>query len=72
MQIERQTWQALLPAALLLAGVCGWQPLAHAQSPCQSGPGYFDYGPHRGNPEAEQLAMHLTGQLRAPEGRVAV
>lgn len=28
---------------------------------------YFEYGPHRDNPEAEQLAMHLTGELRAPD-----
>jgi hypothetical protein len=35
--------------------------------PCSSGPEYFDYGPHRDNPEAEQLAMHLGGALRAPD-----
>ncbi len=34
---------------------------------CQTGEGYFDFGPHRVNLEAEQLAMHLTGLLRAPD-----
>ncbi len=36
-------------------------------SGCLSGPDYFDYAPHRESPEAEQLAMNLTGQLRAPD-----
>jgi hypothetical protein len=27
----------------------------------------FDYGPERGNLESEQLAMHVSGQLRAPD-----
>jgi len=34
---------------------------------CQTGPGLFDYGPHRDNLEAEVLAMELTGELRAPD-----
>jgi hypothetical protein len=34
---------------------------------CQSDPGLFDYGPHRDNPEAEQLAMHVSGEIRAPD-----
>ena len=34
---------------------------------CVTSPGYFDYAPHRIDPEAEQLAMHLSGQLRAPD-----
>jgi len=34
---------------------------------CQTGTQYFDYGPHRANAEAEQLAMHLSAQLRAPD-----
>jgi hypothetical protein len=28
---------------------------------------YFAYGPHRENLEAEQLAMHLSGEIRAPD-----
>ena len=35
-------------------------------SGCLSGADYFDYSPHRENGEAEQLAMNLTSQLRAP------
>lgn len=38
---------------------------AHAQ--CQSGPEYFDYGPHRASGEAEQLAMYMSGEIRAPD-----
>lgn len=34
---------------------------------CQTGPRYFDYGPHRDDAEAEQLAMELSGELRAPD-----
>jgi hypothetical protein len=34
---------------------------------CRTGEGYFDYTPHRADPEAEFLAMTLTGQLRAPD-----
>lgn len=44
---------------------------AKNQSHCQTGPGYFDYTPHRENVEAEQLAMHLAGQLRAPDEEYA-
>ncbi len=28
---------------------------------------YFDYGPHREDPEAERFAMQLSGELRAPD-----
>jgi hypothetical protein len=28
---------------------------------------YFNYGPHRENPEAERLAIQLSGELRAPD-----
>ena len=41
------------------------------QSLCQTGPDFFDYTPHRDNTEAEQLAMHLAGQLRAPDEEYA-
>ncbi len=34
---------------------------------CQRAPDLFDYGFHMVNPEAEQLAMILTGELRAPD-----
>lgn len=40
-------------------------PTARAQ--CQTGAGLFDYTPHRLDAEAEQMAMRLTGELRAPE-----
>ena len=36
-------------------------------STCESGEGFFDYGPVRANKEAEILAMVLSGQLRAPD-----
>jgi hypothetical protein len=56
------TTKTLAIIALSLAAV--WSP---AMAQCQTGPEYFDYGPHRDNPEAEHLAMHLTEQLRAPD-----
>jgi hypothetical protein len=34
---------------------------------CQTGSGFFDYGPHRDDAEAEQLAMTFSGELRAPD-----
>jgi len=43
------------------------QPVRAGGGSCQTGPGLFDYGPHRDNVEAELLAMDLTGALRAPD-----
>ncbi len=38
-----------------------------AGTSCQTAPDMFDYGPHRLDAEAEQLAMHFAGTLRAPD-----
>ncbi|MCH8150451.1 MAG: FG-GAP repeat protein, partial [Planctomycetes bacterium] len=34
---------------------------------CQTGPEYFDFGPHRLDSEAERLAMQVSWELRAPD-----
>jgi len=43
------------------------QPGRAGGGSCQTGAGLFDYGPHRADQEAEQLAMILSGELRAPD-----
>jgi len=59
----RSGWGVALAAALGLGPGAG--------ATCLVGPQYFDYGPHRDNAEAEQLAMALSGSLRAPNAEYA-
>jgi hypothetical protein len=56
---------ASFAVSLVIAFSVTATPVALAQ--CQTGPEYFDYGPHRDNPEAEQLAMYMSGEIRAPD-----
>lgn len=59
--------RSLLLVIVLLLLVLLATALSAAHAQCQSGPQYFDYGPHRDDPEAERLAMKLTAQLRSPD-----
>jgi len=66
----RSGFSALLVVAASLLTIGNSSAVEEASrgwSECQTGPGYFDFGPHRDDPEAEQLAMHLSGAIRAPD-----
>lgn len=64
--IERRRF-VLLVTLLILSAMPTLHNGASTRGQCQTGTGLFDYGPHRDDPESEQLAMALTGQLRAPD-----
>jgi hypothetical protein len=64
--MRRDRLAVVFPAILVAGALCP-ESVSAGSGACVSAPDLFDYAPHRDDAEAEQLAMILSGELRAPD-----